>query len=281
MGFGSTHGVWLNLMGFGSTQWGLGPLNGVWVNPMGLVAQPNPCSPTAGQPCDRLGSFCPTPQYLRVLFDPITGLMKEIQNLERGIALPVTQSFYWSAATRGAGRPSSPPPPHPPPPPPPPRPYRYNASIGNEDSPQASGAYIFRPNSSHPIPVAGSGGVSTSVVKVGGRGGWLWGVPVVVGCPYGLGLTLLVGVLLWVGVVPMGWRCPYGLGVSLWVGGVSMRGVRGTPYLGVSPWLWGVPTGVYGFPHSWGCPHGHAVSPWLWVVSMGGVWGPPYLGVFP
>lgn len=75
-------------------------------------------------------------EYLRVLFDPITGLMKEIQNLERGIALPVTQSFYW-----------------------------YNASIGNEDSPQASGAYIFRPNSSHPIPVAGSGGVSTSVVK--------------------------------------------------------------------------------------------------------------------
>ncbi|XP_031470049.1 lysosomal alpha-mannosidase [Phasianus colchicus] len=75
-------------------------------------------------------------EYLRVLFDPITGLMSEIQNLEQGIVLPVTQSFYW-----------------------------YNASIGNEDSSQASGAYIFRPNSSHPIPVVGSGRVSTSVVK--------------------------------------------------------------------------------------------------------------------
>ena len=41
------NGVWVNPMGFGSTQWGLGQLNGVWVNPMGFgstqwgLGQPN------------------------------------------------------------------------------------------------------------------------------------------------------------------------------------------------------------------------------------------------
>ncbi|KAM6389963.1 LOW QUALITY PROTEIN: lysosomal alpha-mannosidase, partial [Rhynochetos jubatus] len=64
-------------------------------------------------------------EHLRVLFDPLTGHLKEIQNLDRGIALPVSQSFYW-----------------------------YNASVGNAESPQASGAYIFRPNGSAAIPLA-------------------------------------------------------------------------------------------------------------------------------
>ncbi|NWT63105.1 MA2B1 mannosidase, partial [Erythrocercus mccallii] len=64
-------------------------------------------------------------QHLRVLFDPVTGHLREIQNLAGGFSLPVFQSFYW-----------------------------YNASTGDPQSPQASGAYIFRPNSSAPIPVA-------------------------------------------------------------------------------------------------------------------------------
>ncbi|KYO34592.1 lysosomal alpha-mannosidase [Alligator mississippiensis] len=64
-------------------------------------------------------------EHVRVLFDPVTGLLQEIQNLDKGITLPVTQGFFW-----------------------------YNASIGNEESSQASGAYIFRPNRSEPIPMA-------------------------------------------------------------------------------------------------------------------------------
>ncbi|NWV30922.1 MA2B1 mannosidase, partial [Grantiella picta] len=64
-------------------------------------------------------------EHLRVLFDPRTGLLREIQNLAKGFSLPVSQGFYW-----------------------------YNASAGNTQNPQASGAYIFRPNSSTPIPVA-------------------------------------------------------------------------------------------------------------------------------
>ncbi|XP_075062727.1 lysosomal alpha-mannosidase [Mixophyes fleayi] len=64
-------------------------------------------------------------KYYRVEFHPETGLISEIRNLEKGISLPLTQSFYW-----------------------------YNASIGNADSSQTSGAYIFRPNRSEPVLIA-------------------------------------------------------------------------------------------------------------------------------
>ncbi|NXU66747.1 MA2B1 mannosidase, partial [Horornis vulcanius] len=64
-------------------------------------------------------------EHLRVLFDPVTGHLSEIQNLAKGFSLPVFQSFYW-----------------------------YNASAGDSQSSQASGAYIFRPNASTPVPVA-------------------------------------------------------------------------------------------------------------------------------
>lgn len=37
----------------------------------------------------------PPPQHIRVLFDPLTGHLKEIQNLDKSISLPVFQSFYW------------------------------------------------------------------------------------------------------------------------------------------------------------------------------------------
>ncbi|NXU98608.1 MA2B1 mannosidase, partial [Cettia cetti] len=64
-------------------------------------------------------------EHLRVLFDPVTGHLREIQNLAKGFSLPVFQSFYW-----------------------------YKASAGDAQCPQASGAYIFRPNASTPVPVA-------------------------------------------------------------------------------------------------------------------------------
>ncbi|XP_018421620.1 PREDICTED: lysosomal alpha-mannosidase [Nanorana parkeri] len=64
-------------------------------------------------------------KFYRVTFDPDTGLISNIQNLEKQISLPVNQSYYW-----------------------------YNASSGNEDSSQTSGAYIFRPNQSEPISIS-------------------------------------------------------------------------------------------------------------------------------
>uniref|UniRef100_A0A8C8VPZ2 Alpha-mannosidase n=1 Tax=Pelusios castaneus TaxID=367368 RepID=A0A8C8VPZ2_9SAUR len=73
-------------------------------------------------------------EHVRVLFSPQTGLLKEIQNLDKDIALPVSQNFFW-----------------------------YNASIGDVDSTQTSGAYIFRPNRSEPIRMAG--GARTYLVK--------------------------------------------------------------------------------------------------------------------
>ncbi|NXO86702.1 MA2B1 mannosidase, partial [Sitta europaea] len=101
-----------------------------WAPPLGFsafgVKQLSP-----GSPWDppRWPSGDPEPQieneHLRVLFDPVTGHLREIQNLDKGFSLPVFQSFYW-----------------------------YNASAGDEQSPQASGAYIFRPNASAPFPVA-------------------------------------------------------------------------------------------------------------------------------
>lgn len=64
-------------------------------------------------------------KFYRVEFDPDTGLISKIQNLEKQITLPVKQSYL-----------------------------RYNASIGNKESSQTSGAYIFRPNQSEPMPIS-------------------------------------------------------------------------------------------------------------------------------
>ncbi|KAG8128822.1 hypothetical protein E2320_015703 [Naja naja] len=75
-------------------------------------------------------------EHLQVLFDPNTGLMKEIQNLDKNISLPLSQSFLW-----------------------------YNASVGNTAVPQASGAYIFRPNTSKAFPIAQK--VRVYQIKVG------------------------------------------------------------------------------------------------------------------
>ncbi|NXU21039.1 MA2B1 mannosidase, partial [Pardalotus punctatus] len=116
-----------------------------WAPPLGFstfgVKQLSPARPQdpPGWP-----SGDPEPQiqneHLRVLFDPVTGHLREIQNLAKGFSLPVFQSFHW-----------------------------YNASTGDAQSPQASGAYIFRPNSSAAIPVAKR--VATRLLKVGGGPG--------------------------------------------------------------------------------------------------------------
>ncbi|XP_072346983.1 lysosomal alpha-mannosidase [Scyliorhinus torazame] len=63
-------------------------------------------------------------EYIRVLFDTNTGLISKIDNLQKNLSLPVTQSFYW-----------------------------YSASTGNRESGQPSGAYIFRPKGEIPFPM--------------------------------------------------------------------------------------------------------------------------------
>uniref|UniRef100_A0A8C0WYT4 Lysosomal alpha-mannosidase n=1 Tax=Castor canadensis TaxID=51338 RepID=A0A8C0WYT4_CASCN len=74
-------------------------------------------------------------EYIRAIFNPDTGLLMKIENLEQQLVLPVKQSFFW-----------------------------YEASIGDKDSSQASGAYIFRPSQSEPVPV--SRWAQTHLVKV-------------------------------------------------------------------------------------------------------------------
>ncbi|XP_070774105.1 lysosomal alpha-mannosidase [Enoplosus armatus] len=65
-------------------------------------------------------------KFLRVTFDPDTGLLSSLSNLETKQSIKLTQNFYW-----------------------------YNASDGdNSMSNQPSGAYIFRPNSSTPFIIS-------------------------------------------------------------------------------------------------------------------------------
>nr|XP_014342916.1 PREDICTED: lysosomal alpha-mannosidase [Latimeria chalumnae] len=73
-------------------------------------------------------------EYYKVTFDSDTGLVSQIENLHKGINLPITQNFYW-----------------------------YNASIGDAKSSQASGAYIFRPDSFNPLLISKT--AKTYVVK--------------------------------------------------------------------------------------------------------------------
>ncbi|XP_072240719.1 lysosomal alpha-mannosidase [Leuresthes tenuis] len=79
-------------------------------------------------------------KFLRVTFDPDTGLLSSLSNLETKQSIKLTQNFYW-----------------------------YNASDGNNSlSIQPSGAYIFRPNSSTPFiisRIAKTETIQTSVVQ--------------------------------------------------------------------------------------------------------------------
>ncbi|XP_049732984.1 lysosomal alpha-mannosidase isoform X1 [Elephas maximus indicus] len=63
-------------------------------------------------------------EHIRASFNPDTGLLMKIENLDQNLLLPVRQAFFW-----------------------------YNASTGDYLSPQVSGAYIFRPNQPEPLPV--------------------------------------------------------------------------------------------------------------------------------
>ncbi|XP_069351428.1 lysosomal alpha-mannosidase isoform X2 [Eulemur rufifrons] len=64
-------------------------------------------------------------KYIRAKFSPQTGLLVEIENMEKNLLLPVQQAFFW-----------------------------YNASVGDRISSQVSGAYIFRPSRQQPLPVS-------------------------------------------------------------------------------------------------------------------------------
>uniref|UniRef100_A0A667WBF3 Alpha-mannosidase n=1 Tax=Myripristis murdjan TaxID=586833 RepID=A0A667WBF3_9TELE len=79
-------------------------------------------------------------KFLRATFDPDTGLLSSLSNLETKQTIRLTQNFYW-----------------------------YNASDGNSSvSNQPSGAYIFRPNSSTPFVIsrtAKTESLQTSVVQ--------------------------------------------------------------------------------------------------------------------
>ncbi|XP_071830046.1 lysosomal alpha-mannosidase-like isoform X3 [Apostichopus japonicus] len=72
---------------------------------------------------------------IKVTFDS-TGLLKSMTNMDSNVTVNVKQSFYW-----------------------------YNGSAGNHESGQASGAYIFRPNSSTPMDLFNGKSVSGKVVK--------------------------------------------------------------------------------------------------------------------
>ncbi|XP_040026054.2 lysosomal alpha-mannosidase [Gasterosteus aculeatus] len=79
-------------------------------------------------------------QFLRATFDPATGLLSGLSNLETKRTIKLTQNFFW-----------------------------YNASDGNNTrSNQPSGAYIFRPNSSTPFlisPAAKTEVIQTPVLQ--------------------------------------------------------------------------------------------------------------------
>uniref|UniRef100_A0A3Q3WC73 Alpha-mannosidase n=1 Tax=Mola mola TaxID=94237 RepID=A0A3Q3WC73_MOLML len=79
-------------------------------------------------------------RFLRVTFDPDTGLLSSLSNLKTKQTIKLTQNFYW-----------------------------YNASDGNNSlSNQPSGAYIFRPNSSTPFVIsktAKTESIRTAVVQ--------------------------------------------------------------------------------------------------------------------
>ncbi|XP_004635625.1 lysosomal alpha-mannosidase isoform X2 [Octodon degus] len=64
-------------------------------------------------------------EYLQATFHPDTGFLRTIEVLDRKLTLAVSQAFFW-----------------------------YNASTGDKQSDQASGAYIFRPSQAKPIPVS-------------------------------------------------------------------------------------------------------------------------------
>ncbi|XP_021563703.1 LOW QUALITY PROTEIN: lysosomal alpha-mannosidase [Carlito syrichta] len=89
------------------------------------VAQVSDQNPQAHIPRPSPNVLAIENEYIRATFDPDTGLLKEIMIMDQKFQLPVYQNFFW-----------------------------YNASTGDKQSRQASGAYIFRPNQPKPLPVS-------------------------------------------------------------------------------------------------------------------------------
>lgn len=112
-------------------------------------------------------------QFLRVTFDPDTGLLSSLSNLETKQSIKLTQNFFWSVLLKTINSQHC---------------YtqtkslapvshcwrslpllllsRYNASDGNNtDSNQPSGAYIFRPNSSTPFIISKTAKTETIQVE--------------------------------------------------------------------------------------------------------------------
>jgi alpha-mannosidase len=64
---------------------------------------------------------------LTLTISAATGMLSSYANAETGLSVPLVQEWFF-----------------------------YNASVGNDVDPQASGAYVFRPNSSTPFPISSS-----------------------------------------------------------------------------------------------------------------------------
>ena len=77
-------------------------------------------------------------EHLQVAFDETTGHVQSIVNLDRKLTVTLDQQLFW-----------------------------YNASTGNINSTQASGAYIFRPNSSNVFPMNSNNNKATIQVLTG------------------------------------------------------------------------------------------------------------------
>lgn len=75
-------------------------------------------------------------EFYSLTFDMTSGLLTSILDLTSQTQTTVSQSFYW-----------------------------YNSSVGNKESGQASGAYIFRPNQTAAIPLYNGKSVNMQVVE--------------------------------------------------------------------------------------------------------------------
>ena len=75
-------------------------------------------------------------EKLRLEFSPETGRLVKMSRKDVSLSIDVDQQFFW-----------------------------YNASVGNKESRQTSGAYIFRPNSSTPLSINKGNIAKAEVVK--------------------------------------------------------------------------------------------------------------------
>ena len=88
---------------------------------------------------DKAVDFTIENKHIRLTFDSASGLLKTVENQIHNVSIGVQQELRW-----------------------------YNASAGNNvNSSRASGAYVFRPNSSETYQIATAGKVKYEVIKKG------------------------------------------------------------------------------------------------------------------